>query len=131
MDKNWHIKNWRSVTKAWHEWNCRKTQNESIYRKTEELIRNGKWPSVMNNFIRINHTDVTPRLNGRLKDHKLNLSMRPIVSRCIGPVYFIENAFVKLLMSILRTSINSVNSTENLIDNVQNISLKHIPYLQV
>lgn len=67
-----------------------KDQNESMYRKTEELIRDGKWPSAMNDLIRINYIDVTPRLNVRLKDHKLNLPMTPILAYYIGLVYLKE-----------------------------------------
>lgn len=69
-----------------------KDPNESMYMKTEELIRDGKWPSAMNNLIRRNYTGVTLRLNRRLNDLKLNLPMTPILARYIGLVYFKEKA---------------------------------------
>lgn len=89
-----------------------KDPNESIYRKTEEHIRDGNWPSAMNNLTRISYIGVISRLNGKLKDHKLNLPMIQIVSRCIGPVYFIEKAFVNLLRSVLTPLIHFINSME-------------------
>lgn len=84
-----------------------KDPNQLIYRKTQDLVRDGKWPSVMNNIISINCTGVIQRLNRMFKYHKSNLRMRPIVSCCLGPVYFIEKAFVHLLMSVFPHSIQS------------------------
>lgn len=52
--------------------------NPLIYRKTQDLVGDGKWASVMNNVIGINYTGIIPRLNRRFKDHKSNLPMRPI-----------------------------------------------------
>lgn len=55
----------------------------------------------------------------RLKDHRPNLPMRSVVSRCSGPISFIENVFVTFMKEILLTSNRIVTSTEEFIHKIK------------
>lgn len=50
----------------------------------------------MKHQIKSNHTGVTFKFTGRLKDNKHGLPISHTAARCFWPVYFIENAFVSV-----------------------------------
>lgn len=47
---------------------------------------------------------VIPRINGRLKDHKISMPFCPIVSECFEINYFLEKAYVPFLKQLLPES---------------------------
>lgn len=88
----------------------------SLNKKVSDLVGKGSWPDKMKLIVKTNSTAVIPAITGRLKDHKEEMPLRPIVLKCSGPTYFIEKAFVQILKDLLQTSEYTVQSTSNFID---------------
>lgn len=73
--------------------NCitlKRDPNSSINKKAQDLIKYGMWPYNFKKTLEGIPTPVAPRFYGRLKDHKTDVPIRPIVSKSTPPTYFLE-----------------------------------------
>lgn len=75
----------------------------------------------MKQNVHVNPKGITPKLFGRLKDHKPMFPLRSIVPCCFSPTYYIENAFTLFLRKILPHSDFVINSTDEFIDKIINV----------
>lgn len=71
----------------------------------------------MNKFLKVLKLAVISRIIGRLKDHKSNMLLRPIISKCSGPNNFLEKAYVPFLKQLRFT----IKSTEDFIQKLKQI----------
>lgn len=62
-------------------------------------------------LFKTNKLALIPNIEGRLKDHKENIPVRPIVLKCPCTTFCIEKAFVILLKNILSTSDHVISFT--------------------
>lgn len=60
----------------------------------------------------------------RFKELKANMRIQPLVTKCSGTTYYVENTFLILQKNILPTSDNIISSTNEFIQSVDNI---HFP----
>lgn len=63
-------------------------------------------------------------ITSRLKDHKLNLPLIPIVFPCGAPTYFLVEEFVIFLKSILPVSDYVIASTASFMDKIKQYPLE-------
>lgn len=73
----------------------------------------------MKEKIKFNQFAAPPVIFGRLKDHKKNLKLRPIVPKCTGPTYCLEKVFVPLLKDLLPTTDRTLKSTDDFIERIR------------
>lgn len=99
----------------------RKNPINSIITKTNKIIKN-------KNLIKPFDADIPlypdiPKLFCKIKTHKMDLPLRPIVSKCNAPTYLLEKKLANFLKPLIENSEHVIKSGYQLIEKIQGIKL--------
>lgn len=92
----------------------KKDRIDSVNDKVNDIIKRGTRSLSMKKILKTHKLDVISWIIRRLKDHKSNITLLSIVSKCSGPIYFLEKAiFPFFLQQLLPESRFTNKSTED------------------
>lgn len=78
----------------------------------------------MKSLLKLNDVAIIPTIFAKIKDHKLNLTLRPIVPKCMGPTYSIEKVLPTILKGFLSETERVLKSTEDFIQRIKSLKVE-------
>ena len=97
--------------------------NKKLMKIVDNLIKEDSWPENKKPKL-LNFAPNTPRIFGRLKDHKDPFTIRPIVNKKEAPTYSLEKYMKNIYREILTESETTLQSTEDFIKRFREIDIE-------